>query len=629
MKKKLTQTAKNYGVAFVAFITPLIITATLRRFSINSDLAIIYVGAIMAAAWFGGTAPGVLVAILFEIIVISLGPKGATITRFIIAEVNRTILLVLLPILVGARRKAERNLRHQSEWLEVTLSSIGEAVIATDIIGTVGFMNPLAEGYTGWKMVEAAGKPLDEVFKIARKGEYPLLEDDPATIMPETGAGAIQEDVILTSRSGARRNIYYNRSPIRNRRSEITGSVLVFRDVTEHEQLREQFRQAQKMEAIGRLAGGVAHDFNNLLTAIIGYSDLLMRDVGVDANLRPKVEEIGEAGRRAAVLTSQLLAFSRKQILQPRVLDLNVVVKGIEKMLVRLIGEDIDICTITRTSLGMVKADPGQIEQILMNLAVNARDAMPDGGKLTIETANVELDEAYSQTHAEVTPGRYVMLAVSDTGHGMDAETQARMFEPFFTTKEKGKGTGLGLSTVFGIVKQSGGHIWVYSEPGHGVVFKIYFPRVIDVVVEETETETVSVESLNGSETIMLVEDDESVRELTRSVLEMYGYSVLGADHGAKALEAFGPLATAIDLVITDVIMPQMNGAELVAKLKELHPQVKVLYVSGYTEEATIHRGVIDKGVNFLQKPFTPDTLAVKVREVLDYKFSEHSNGSE
>ncbi len=629
MKKRLRQTAKSYGIAFVAFITPLIITAILRRFSINSNLAIIFVGAIMAAAWFGGTVPGVLVAILFEIVAISQGPGGATMIKFVIAEVNRSILLVLLPILVGARRKAERNLRHQSEWLEVTLSSIGEAVIATDINGGIGFMNPLAEGYTGWKMVEAAGKPLEEVFNIARKGEYPLLEDDPATIMPESGAGAIHEDVILTSRSGAKKNIYYNRSPIRNRRSEITGSVLVFRDVTEHEQLREQFRQAQKMEAIGRLAGGVAHDFNNLLTAIIGYSDLLMRDVGPDEKLRPKIEEIGEAGRRASVLTSQLLAFSRKQILQPRVLDLNDVVKGIEKMLARLIGEDIDICTITRTSLGMVKADPGQMEQILMNLAVNARDAMPDGGKLTIETANIELDEAYSQTHAEVTPGQYVMLAVSDTGHGMDAETQARMFEPFFTTKEKGKGTGLGLSTVFGIVKQSGGHIWAYSEPGHGVVFKIYFPRVDDAVVEEPETETGAAESLDGSETIMLVEDDESVRELTRSVLEIYGYSVLGADRGAKALEAFGPLATAIDLVITDVIMPQMNGAELVAKLKELHPQVKVLYVSGYTEEATIHRGVIDKGVNFLQKPFTPDSLARKVRHVLDHKIAEYSNGVE
>jgi CheY-like chemotaxis protein len=370
------------------------------------------------------------------------------------------------------------------------------------------------------------------------------------------------------------------------------------------------------LEAIGQLAGGVAHDFNNLLTAIIGYSDLLLRQVGSDEKFRTEIQEINAAGKRAAVLTSQLLAFSRGQILQPVVLDLNEVVVNIERMLRRLIGEDIDIVTVTEAELGRIKVDPGQTEQVLMNLAVNARDAMPNGGKLTIETANVELDETYARTHPEVRPGRYVLLAVSDTGMGIDAETQSHIFEPFFTTKDQGKGTGLGLSTVYGIVKQSGGHTWVYSEPGHGATFKVYLPRVDGVELPAAQPEGPA--ALKGSENIMLVEDDEAVRNLSRLVLEEQGYTVLAAESGAKAIEAFGPLATAIDLVVTDVIMPQMSGAELATRLQEMHPEVKVLYVSGYTEEATIHRGVLLEGVEFLQKPFTPQGLARKVREVLD-----------
>jgi PAS domain S-box-containing protein len=388
-------------------------------------------------------------------------------------------------------------------------------------------------------------------------------------------------------------------------------------DITERKNLEDQFRQAQKMEAVGRLAGGVAHDFNNMLTAIIGYSELLLRQIG-DEKLRSKIEEILSAGHRAAALTRQLLAFSRRQVLQPMVLDLNEVVANIEKMLVRLIGEDLDLVTIARPGLGRIKADPGQIEQILMNLVVNARDAMPDGGKLTVETANVEIEEAYTLTHPDVKPGHYVLLAISDTGHGMDAITQSQIFEPFFTTKEQSKGTGLGLSTVYGIVKQSGGHIWLYSEPGHGATFKIYFPRV-DEVAGSIDVQSEPAGSLEGSETILLVEDDEAVRKLSCLALESRGYDVLAAETGEQALEflsIIGP--NYIDLVVTDVVMPGMSGAQMIAKLSEVYPDVRVLYVSGYTEDATIHHGVLDQGVEFLQKPFTPDGLARRVRQLLD-----------
>jgi len=391
------------------------------------------------------------------------------------------------------------------------------------------------------------------------------------------------------------------------------------RDVTERKLLEQQLRQSQKLEAIGQLAGGVAHDFNNLLTAIIGFSDLLLRQVDADARIRTEIEEINSAGKRAAALTSQLLAFSRRQVLQPVLLDLNDVVVNIEKMLRRLIGEDIDIVTVAEARHGWIKIDPGQTEQILMNLALNARDAMPNGGKLTIETSSVELDETYTRTHPEVVPGRYVLLAVSDTGFGIDTETQLHIFEPFFTTKDQGKGTGLGLSTVYGIVKQSGGHIWVYSEPGHGATFKVYLPRV-DAAGDSQIAPSDAPKSLQGSERVLLVEDDEAVRTLARLVLEEHGYTVFSAENGPRAIEAFGSLAGTIDLVITDVIMPQMSGAELAKLLREMHSDLSVLYVSGYTEEATIHRGVLDEGVEFLQKPFTPQALARKVREVIEKK---------
>ncbi len=379
----------------------------------------------------------------------------------------------------------------------------------------------------------------------------------------------------------------------------------------------EQLRQAQKMEAVGKLAGGVAHDFNNLLTAIICNSDLTLRRLGEEDPLRRNVEGIKGAGERAAALTRQLLAFSRKQVLQPKVLNLNDVVVETNKMLRRLIGEDIDLLTVLEPSLGQVKADPSQIDQVLINLSVNARDAMPRGGKLIIETSNIYVDEEYARRHLSVRPGWYVMLVVTDTGCGMDAQTQERMFEPFFTTKEVGKGTGLGLSTVYGIVKQSGGNVWVYSEVGRGTTFKIYLPRT-DQAAEQPAVNNGHDESTTGTETVLLVEDEELVRRMAHEILLMNGYQVLESSHGAEALDTCQSHQGPIHLMLTDVVMPRMSGRELAERAATLRPEMRVLYMSGYTDDAIVHHGVLDEGMAFIEKPFTPNSLAHKVRAALD-----------
>ena len=381
--------------------------------------------------------------------------------------------------------------------------------------------------------------------------------------------------------------------------------------------LQEQLRQSQKMEAIGRLAGGIAHDFNNLLTVIKGYSQLSRIELKEGDPLRGNIDEIQNATERAASLTRQLLAFSRRQVMEMKVLDLNTLLRDLDKMLRRVIGEDLELVTLLAEDLGRVKADPGQIEQVIMNLAVNGRDAMPNGGKLTIETANVELDEFYARSHMDVKPGRYVMFSVSDTGVGITPEVKERVFEPFFTTKEKGKGTGLGLSTAYGIVKQSEGNIWVYSEPGKGTTFKIYLQRV-DEPLEELREKMVGEELPRGRETVLVVEDEEKVRKLIVEILGRQGYRVLEASHGDEALLIHEKHDGPIHLNLVDVVMPGMSGSELAKRLTSLRPETKILYMSGYTDNAIVHHGVLARGVNYIQKPFTMDGLTRKVREVLD-----------
>lgn len=389
------------------------------------------------------------------------------------------------------------------------------------------------------------------------------------------------------------------------------------RDITERVALEERLRQSQKMEAVGRLAGGVAHDFNNLLTVIMGYSQILADGVPAGSRLADSVAQIRSAADRASGITRQLLAFSRKQVLSPRIINLNDIVLNLDSLLRRLIGEDIEVLTVPARDLGSVKADPGQIEQVIMNLALNSRDAMPQGGKLTLETANAQLDEAYVREHHPVEPGQYVMLAVSDTGHGMSPETLSRIFEPFYTTKEVGKGTGLGLSMVYGIIKQSGGYIWVYSEPHGGTTFKIYLPRV-DEPVETTGGDRRSSGVQRGTETILLVEDDPQLRQLSSSVLAHCGYKMLVAASPEEGLEICKANNRAIHLLVTDVIMPRMNGRQLAEQIQGIAPNTKVLYISGYTNNAIVHYGVLDPGLWFLPKPYTLSALVAKVREVLD-----------
>ncbi len=511
---------------------------------------------------------------------------------------------------ITERKATERELRESEERYRDLVENALDIIYTQDLEGNYTSLNRAGEQITGYTREEAlrmnvADVVAPECLDKARRMISAKLASDTETVY----------DLEIVTKDGRRvalevnsRLIYQDGAPI--------GVQGIARDLTERKRLEEQFRQAQKMEAVGRLAGGVAHDFNNLLTVINGYSDITIGRLPAEDPLRSHVEEVRKAGERAAGLTRQLLAFSRKQVLQPEVIDLNEVVRETEKMLRRLIGEDIVLRVALGPGLGSVEADPGQVEQVLMNLAVNARDAMPRGGKLTIGTENVHLDEGYAARHVSVAPGRYVMLAVSDTGAGMDEETRARIFEPFFTTKGKGKGTGLGLSTVYGIVKQSGGHIWVYSEAGRGTTFKIYLPRV-DAGAREHRPAAESAEGLTGTETILLAEDDELVRSMTRIILSDYGYRVLAAENGAAAISIFESTEEPIHLLLTDVVMPGISGRELADRLTRLRPETKVLYMSGYTDDAIVHHGVLEEGVNFLQKPFTPDALVCRVRDVL------------
>ncbi len=690
------------------------------------------------------------------------------------AEATLTSTAESLTAEIVERGRAERALKESEQSLATTLNSIGDAVIATDTDGIVTRMNPVAEKLTGWKLQDARGKVLDEVFRLVNEETRDPVSSPLERVLRDDRVVGLASHTMLVARDGTSCAIADSGSPIHDAQGVMRGVVVVFRDQTnernteralresearkgaileaaldcvvsmdhtgsitefnpaaektfgharalamgkpmaellippslraghlaglrryldtgvgpvlgkriELQALRadgtefpielavvrtrsegpptftayirdlterkraeegaalavataetelghreraevalreteEQLRQSQKMEAIGTLAGSIAHDFNNLLSVVLGYGEMLCGELKVGDPMREDVEEIVRAAARASDLTRQLLAFSRQQVLQPKVVNLNDAIAGMTRMLQRIIREDVELALLPASTLGTALVDPGQLEQVLLNLVVNARDAMPGGGKLTIETADVELDRTYAAQHPEVEPGRYVMLSVSDTGVGMDRATQARIFEPFFTTKEVGKGTGLGLSTVFGIVKQSGGSIWVYSELGEGTTFKVYLPRT-DAAVEPVDLVRSPATALRGSETILLVEDDEQVRNLAVAILRRHGYEVLEAATGGEALLICERYQRTIHVLVTDVVMPRMSGRELWERLAPLRPTIKVLFMSGYTDDAIVHHGVLSSELAFVQKPLMPVPLLSKLRAVLD-----------
>ncbi|MFZ0908532.1 MAG: PAS domain S-box protein [Candidatus Acidiferrales bacterium] len=505
------------------------------------------------------------------------------------------------------RKRHEAALRESEARLRVLIEQLPAILWTVD--KNLRFTSALGAGLTrvGLHANEIVGKTLSEFFETSDGNFLPITSHrravigEPSTFHMEWRSGSYACHV----------------EPLRNENGRCEGAICMALDVSDRKKLEEQLRQAQKMEAVGRLAGGIAHDFNNLLMVIQGHAELLTDRLKPGESLRRNAEQIQEASQRATSLTRQLLAFSRKQMLAPVVLNVQAVVSDMGKILRRLIGEDVELATVNAPDLRRVKADRSQIEQVIMNLAVNARDAMPRGGKLTIETANVEFDNSYSRAPMVLMPGRYVMLAVTDNGSGMDADTQAHIFEPFYTTKEKGKGTGLGLATVYGIVKQSGGYVWVYSEVGKGTTFKIYLPSVEEEVAPPDAHPAVA--SLpRGTETVLLVEDEEGVRNLAKEYLELCGYKALVAENGQAAIDLVSKHSGPIDLIMTDIVMPGISGSDLAKKILAVRPEIRIVFMSGYTDHAMIHHGILSSDILLLQKPFTMSTLAHKLREALD-----------
>ena len=518
----------------------------------------------------------------------------------------------LIPVIRRELRDAEgRRARRESEASYRTLVQKAPlGIYRSTPAGRFLSANPALARILGYEA------PEDVLALDIATDVYADPEERRRLIEQDTYTDQVYDELEATwkKRDGTRIRVQLSVRAHRSNEGRVEYYEAFVRDITAQRQLEAQLAQSQKMEAIGRLAGGVAHDFNNLLTVILSYSELLLEDLPSDSRQRDDIEQIRKAANGAGELTRQLLAFSRQQVLEPKVIDVNAAITNIERLLGRVLREDIKLRCTLASDVGTVRVDPGQLGQVIMNLAVNARDAMPNGGRLTIETGNVILDEAYLRAHPVAKPGEYVMVAVTDTGMGMDAATQARIFEPFFTTKEIGKGTGLGLATVQGIVQQSGGFIWVYSEPGHGTCFKIYLPRV-DEPVTALANES---DATRGTETIMVVEDMAAVRAVTREMLERYGYTVLEAADGDAAVRIADGFDHPIHLLLTDVVMPHVNGRDLADLFSKMRPATKVLFMSGYTDDAVVRHGILQDGIAYLQKPFTPKSLAKKVREVLD-----------
>jgi len=511
-----------------------------------------------------------------------------------------------LELQVEERKRAEHRFR-------MLLETSPTGIVISDRSGRIEDVNAEALRLFGYAREELVGQTIEillpQRFKDAHQGHRSLYAQDPRKRSMGDGM-----ELFARRKDGTEFPVEVGLGPLATKEGVLVSSTIV--DTTARKKMEEQLRLSQRMDALGRLAGGVAHDFNNLLTVILGNSDVVVDSLPPGHPAIQKLEIIRKAGVSAADLTRQLLAFGRQQLVQPRILDLTDTLQKMEVLLRRLIGENIELKILLDSSLGAIKADPGQIEQILLNLAVNARDAMPKGGRLTIEARNVEIDESYREEHPAAIPGPYILLAVTDAGCGMDRETQLRIFDPFFTTKELGKGTGLGLATVYGIVKQAGGYIWVYSEIAQGSVFKVYLPRV-ERAAEPGKREREEEEVCNGSETILLAEDSDPLREMAREYLESVGYTVLEAASGKDALQRAKDFGGTIDLLLTDVVMPQMSGPELASQIAVHRPGIKVIFTSGYTDDAIARQGILDSKVAFVQKPYRPKELARKIREVL------------
>lgn len=748
----------TYGAPVIATIVATLLRMALAPLAGAGIPFATYFLAILILAWYSGVRAAVLGLFLSTIVGTYLFVSPATTSPFFLG--NRTDRVTVLGFVVGSlagallldmqrrtlsrlerevvlRRAAEDSEKRQRQWFEVTLASIGDAVIATDSEGKVIFMNSSASELTGWDVSQARGLPLRAVFHIVNEQTGAEAESPTDRVINEGIAVGFANHTLLVSKDGRRIPLDDSAAPIR-RENRILGAVLVFRDVTERRsaqqqlenserryrllfesnpqpmwvydrdtlefvavnhaavrqygysveeflrmtlkdirpaddvpalledvsqptltlhrdgplrhrkrdgkiitveitahsidfegrkaclvlasditerrKLEEQFYQAQRLESVGRLAGAVAHDFNNLLTVINGYTEITFDSIPAGSHLAQRLGEVRSAGQRAAELTQQLLAFSRKQVVQPTVLNVNSVVNDIEKMLRRIIGEDISLVSVLAPDVANVKADVGQVEQMIMNLAVNARDAMPTGGTLTIETANMIFGEKHCIAKPEISPGAYVMLSIGDTGVGMTAEVRRRIFEPFFTTKPKGLGTGLGLATVHAMVQQAGGMILVDTEPGSGSSFKIYLPQTVEPIVHPG----LMVESdLQGDETVLVVEDQDEVRKLLEVALTDYGYKVVSVAKGEEALSLLRSFEGMIHLLLADIVMPGMNGRQLANEVALDRADIRVLFMSGYPQEAITHQGVLDQGVDYIQKPFTPKSLAKKVRAVL------------
>jgi PAS domain S-box-containing protein len=607
---KLKDSSLHSSVFALALTTFAVLVSLLLRPLLEPNFFLPFLLAVFVSAWYYGHVGGFSATVLSTV---ALGALTVELREPWQAGATNLAASLLSFVAISVAATALVSGFHSSRsMLTATLSSIGDGVVATDREERVTFLNPVAEALSGWRSADAVGRPVSDVLCVIEESSREPAGSPARDVILVRATAHNTGPVLLVARDKTEIAIEQSASPLCDERGRLQGAIIVFRDITGRRQLEEQLSHARKMDAVGRLAGGVAGDFNNILTVINGYSEMLRAHIPTASPMRRFADEILYAGERAAALTRQLLTFGSGQPAEPQLTGLNSLIAGMTPMLRRLLGDAVELIVLSGSALSHVRVDPSQMQQAILNLATNARDAMPNGGKFVLETSNVEMDEAAAKKGG-VKPGPYVMLAVSDTGCGMDADTRSRLFEPFFTTKEPGKGSGLGLSMVYGTVKQNDGHITVYSQVNCGTIFEIYLPRVEESAVVPAPRRAATTK---GSETILLVDDEEGVRKLVSAVLGNGGYTVMEAANGSAALSIYEKNSHKVDLVLTDVVMPQLNGFELGQVLAEKNPELRILYMSGYRDTPALSPG--EPARSFLNKPFTPDTLLAKVREVLD-----------